>query len=114
MPRRDSTVTSNAQNPQSDYRAWIEAIFAALCNALGGDHDQAGSSRRYGSGIFGYGMNYKPGGEMGEVLFQVSRTDDPLRRMVSVGPFEWYAHVDTVLVANKLLDAFEHLAPSAA
>jgi hypothetical protein len=95
----------------SDYQAWLDRIYAELRVALGGEPDQTGSSRRYGNGLFGHGMAAKPSGDMGNVVFQVTRRDDPLHRMTTVGPSEWYAHPDVTIVVKRLLEAFENIDP---
>ena len=91
--------------PETDYREWVEQIYAIVREKLGGEAGQSGGTRRYGKAIFGHSMEHKSPhgqGEMGMVKFVITSSDNLPRRSRDVS-FEWRAHPDVRVVAAELL-----------
>jgi hypothetical protein len=93
------------------YKTWIETIYSAIHEKLGGDAEQSGSLRRYGKADFSISMDYKTPygeGEMGVVQAAVILSDGPLRRRGPTVKYNRYAH-SPLAVADEMLHVYDEL-----
>lgn len=90
-----------------DYVDRAARVRSLVAESLGSDSADA---ERLGKGLFVFGgAEYGKQGEKGDVVWYVSRVDDPTakRRRLS---FEWRAHSPEAIAA-ALIRAYEELAP---
>lgn len=92
------------------YHEWLDTIFALVRAKLGGDAEQGGSDRYYGSARFGYDIR----SEEGDVVFAITRTlTSGLHRRRDLVPIRWRTHTPTHASAILLAtyDELEATAP---
>jgi hypothetical protein len=114
-PRYDKDTCANTgairRYREAPLRDWAAEVYAQLRATLGGDADQQDESRQiYGSGIFGYAMDYKPAGERGMVVWQVTHKARP--RVQRSYRCRWRSS-DSAIVAVELVNIYQELAKGA-
>ena len=98
-PRANATSMDQAQ----DYDGRVSEVRAILEARLG---TFPGNPDRFGNGLFVYGgAEYGEQGKLGNAVWLVSRTDDPLRRCSRI-TFEW-RDITPEKIAEMLMQAYD-------
>jgi len=92
---------SNARSSEGD-ADWIEDVFAALRDAIGGPVEQDGRARDYGAGRFSYAI------ESDGIALTIEIRDDFLRRRRDFAPIDWHAY-EPARVAALLVGRYREM-----